>query len=362
MTAAPLFAHFGSTPRNLLISTAVALSQQDADHGLFILDQPENILGNFASLVQRLGHPFSSIHVLRKGVKGAKHRTRRESFEYLSRVAASKNWGRVYTGNDRRVEYQYFVHCLDRAGIQPEVFFLDEGIGSYVNGLLRKPLRRIENCYVHPWLKKIVYGRWFQTSREIGATSRIDKRFLFYPGFFSETDSRIEQLSASLLTSSLLVQYCRSILQLRGIQLPDMRPELSLGIVALPFSRGLGSDSVNQLRRGLDKVADQGGQVFAKYHPAEANEYLDGCQVQMLDKSLPLELYMTLLDFDWVVGGLSSALLSAASMRPNACVLCVDPALANESSPYATLYESANVKLIDGFNSALLLVEGKVGR
>ncbi|HIQ40094.1 MAG TPA: hypothetical protein EYH46_02855 [Sulfurivirga caldicuralii] len=160
-----------STPLNLLLSAAHALAHPAAARLLY-LDQkrPSPYL---SALRQWAESPFAQVaeQVVPAGVL-ARWRVRQATFRQLDAWWQACPWARVAVGSDRRVEFQYAVSR--KRGIQGD--YLDDGLYSYMGRPWRPIKDRLDGV-----LKRLVYGRWWQTPPTIGASQWIADAWLFAP-------------------------------------------------------------------------------------------------------------------------------------------------------------------------------------
>ena len=65
-----------------------------------------------------------------KGLK-EKMRERRRNFAALQVAVKAVQPDRIAVGSDRRVEFQFAMHCLHRLGLNPKGIYLDDGLYTY---------------------------------------------------------------------------------------------------------------------------------------------------------------------------------------------------------------------------------------
>ena len=306
-----------STPLNLLLSAAHALAFSGR-HRLLLLDQmtPSPYL---QALSRWADSPFEQVseQVVPQSV-GAKWRCRRDTFRQLDAWRQQGPWQAVAAGSDRRVEFQYAVSR--NAEIQG--YYLDDGLYSYMGRPWRPVKDRLDGG-----LKRLVYGRWWQTPSTIGASDWITDAWLFAPQQVVPAlrRKRLHPIPSDWFQRSEMRRLGEIVLaqfQVDGAELAQCKRLL---LLTHPNNAGKIPGYPARIERLLQ--CWQGDGVAAKYHPrAEGDPFAVRAKgvKTLLPPKLAFEFLLPLLPLGMtVVGDVSTTLLTARWLRPDLKVIAM---------------------------------------
>lgn len=342
--------HFCSTPRNVFLSLGLAWQQPDAVHHLVLIDQ---VPGESSPLVRALTEkpgPFATIDTLHKGVGTfGKRRTRRAHYRRLTDMAKSWRPTQVYVGNDRRIEFQYFMHKLAQQQISSEALYVEDGINSYV-GVVRQRTKPLTDRYVEPLLKALFYGRWYDRSALVGCSHWVDQRLLTFPDCAAEVPGpkRVWLAPTPFLTSPFSDH-------MRDLNTLILGADHSVNgdlLFVMPHSNDLiaNSGSIAAFREAVAALIKQAGSVYVKYHPRETRDPLADMAIP-LPTALPIEMLLSTSRFHTIVGDTSAALMSIRWLSPESKVFSVR----NKNAAHAGLFAlmaQVGITVIDDFSEA----------
>ena len=124
--------YFASTPLHVYLSSAIALTKPEAQHVLLLIDQRsvENNL-YYEALKQWETSPFFAVHIFEGYVKGIlkKVRSRKHVFQQLDRLISQYQPDCIFTGTDRRIEFQY---AMSKVSKDVKGVYVDEGTFTYI--------------------------------------------------------------------------------------------------------------------------------------------------------------------------------------------------------------------------------------
>lgn len=172
--------YFISSPLHLLFSANLAIQNQGERNIAILISKAEKQIEFFSSVIQKEGSIFSDLLVLKQGEKGAKTRQRKENLKTLKDFVLKNTPHRVYTGTDRRVEFQFTMHKARKENPGVTGIYLDEGTATYVGHF---HMNSIQHRWVDPLLKKIGYGFWWNNPVIIGESKWIDEVYAAFPEF-----------------------------------------------------------------------------------------------------------------------------------------------------------------------------------
>ncbi|WP_430460504.1 hypothetical protein ACQUQU_14970 [Thalassolituus sp. LLYu03] len=305
-----------STPFNVLTAAMVALELPAGDQAeLGLIDQTNATSAFRAALSLWSGAPFARIHELSSKVNGRnKRQQRRASFarilHELSRF--SPDW--IYTGNDRRVEFQFAMAHSKARGV-----YLDDGTYSYIG----RKTHWLTDQVLDNLVKKLAYGWWWKQPPAIGASAWIDHSVLAFP---QSAISALRQKPCRPLPANLSRPEFAELAELCLGSSADALRSLN-ALVLLPHS-SVQSARAHDLGRWLTKEQAPRGY---KHHPRTENQYrtaeamsalwsIDG-KAEEVPSSAPMEILLPLLSQDCkIAGDVSTALLTAKWLRPELSV------------------------------------------
>ena len=85
---------------------------------------------------------------------------------------------RIFTGSDRRMEFQFAMYQARKANDQVEGIYIDDGTVSYLG---HKSIHSIFHKYIDPLLKKLIYGSWWKNALTTGSSAWISTAYLAVP-------------------------------------------------------------------------------------------------------------------------------------------------------------------------------------
>lgn len=313
-----------STPLNILVSCVHALHYQPlnklAKKELWLIDQKtcsDNLYINALKNWQE--SPFCKLHVLCGNQKGlAKLKERKNNFKWLKTELDRLIPTKIFTGSDRRVEFQYAMHIMKN--LKTEGGYLDDGLYSYAG---RKNIWYKD--LVSSFLKKISYGLWWQEPKTVGASSNIQQVHLFQPEVALEIIKKNKVLSildAKLFLDEKIIALSQQVLMLFAEKIETYQVIDVLIFIPHPNNVAKMQGYLPRLEVLLNKLKQKDKVVAIKYHPRVGMGDPLNLKRLGVDKIIPAELASEFLlpvlpKKCMVLGDVGTALLTCHWLRPD---------------------------------------------
>ena len=340
-----------STFRHFYMSVGLAFNEPDTKFHLVFIDQVSDGLENkFFTAAKAMKGPFSGVECLpAKSSSRKKSKVRSLGFARLRDVLLDIRPSEIITGNDRRLEFQYAMHlCRNQLKLPAKGAFIDDGTGSYISFHNNK-LRNLSDKYIDTPLKKIAYGKWYQRPDVFGASDWVDLCYLAHPELTPAAlaDKEIIELKREYYTCSNSREYFECFSEvLDDVVFPEFgKPGV---LFVLPHSSMIVSiyGSIENLKCKLLQVAARYSDsvVYFKYHPRELGDPIELADFGVpLTSGVPAELYCSVFNFDLIIGDVSTALMAAKWLTPEADVRYL-PVQSIEGELIAGLFQKIDIR------------------
>lgn len=328
-----------STPLHILNSVAIASQTPDIPACLWLIDQPIVKNNPYFDLIKDWHNsPFSEVRISQGHIKGtkAKLENRRHVFAEIERWVTQSKPEQLFTGNDRRIEFQYAMHCATSKSSGVQGIYMDEGTFTYVG---REASASFSDRVVDNWLKKLTYGFWWKNPPTIGASKWVSDVYAAFPELVHPllTRKRLHPLQPTHTDNPIVRDFCSLLVEHFGAD-PATLKNLN-AVLTLPHESII--NRLDGYRNAMDSVMteiiNEGGIVGIKYHPRNTNpdilqaENRTGAYV--VPHRIPFEAILPLLPPNAkIVGDLSSTLINGRWLKPDANIVSI-------RNPAATLAE-----------------------
>ena len=301
-----------STPFNVLTAAMVAFELPQGDVAeLGLIDQTSTTAAFREALLRWQSSPFAHIRLLSEKASGkGKRRQRLQGFRRIRQCLQELQPEWIYTGNDRRIEFQFAMAHSNARGV-----YLDDGTYSY----LGRKTHWLKDQVLDNMAKKVAYGRWWQQPPAIGASAWIDHSILAFP------DSALPILKNKTCKPLPNNLQRPEFAQLARICLGEQPLTLGTldGLLLLPHSSVM-SDQQQALGQWLDHC---GAEIAYKHHPRTSSELQSTematshwqlpARAWAVPAAIPMEMLLPLLPQHCKISGdVSTALLTAKWLRP----------------------------------------------
>jgi hypothetical protein len=292
-----------------------AKHRAERDSHLLLIDQYTDRPMVFSRFLADDSAPFVATELIAgRELKGlAKWRNRRSQLAWATHYTQAHRIDRVLIGNDRSVFGQFFIRQAKAHSRTCQACYLDEGVFTYLG---RADSQKPSERYVDAFLKKMVYGFWYDPPLTIGASKWIDQAWVMYP----------QQVNPLLQAKPL----CEIYPDNRGFKELSALAERVLTELDVPMQRLAELDVLitlpNQtlfskvahyeqaMHELLRRFQAQGLKVAVKYHPAAGDSdplKLEATGVWRLPGRVSFEMLLPFLKQCTVIGDVSSTILLA---------------------------------------------------
>ena len=296
---------------------AFELPEEDEIY-LGLIDQPDTERPFVSALLQWRQSPFKEILLLSQQAKGkGKRQQRLSSFKIITQFIDQIKPDIIYTGNDRRIEFQFAMHQARKSNKHSIGTYLDDGTYSY----LGRATHWLKDKVIDNLVKKLSYGLWWRQPSTIGASNWIDRAILAFP------ESAIDALKVKFCTSlpknldrdefKTLAELCLNVFNYPAKQIENIN-----SLIMLPHE----SVATDKIKKHLGYwLLSQGDRISFKHHPRT-----DGCnavsdkeawfipgKAEQVPAGIPMEVLLPLIQSNChIAGDVSTALLTTKWLRP----------------------------------------------
>lgn len=317
--------YFVSSPLHLLFSCNIALRHADDDNIVVLMPREARQFSPFEDVLSEDRSIFGDMISFETGNRAGKFAERKRRMSVIKDALLKRPADRIFTGTDRRVEFQYAMSVA--TGLRPGVIgiYVDDGMASYLG---HKSMHNIAHRYVDPLFKKLVYGWWWNNPMTIGSSRWISEVHVAYPDLVHELlkSKKIVAIDKESFKDPSFIALCRKLLRFRNV---DDRKIREVDVIIVLTHESFYADADAHLDGLVKAVAqhDSRLRVAIKPHPrSEKAEIYRGRypDVMFLDSKVSMELYLPLLKDECVIiGDISSALFTANWFNENARVVAV---------------------------------------
>lgn len=308
-----------STPFNMLCAAMVAFELPEHEPAILgLIDQPEIPRDFVAALNEWPDSPFKRIELLSNQAKGKQKRAiRQQGFANIDQLLSNFPADIIYTGNDRRIEFQYAM--FKSVGALGK--YLDDGTYSYIG----RPTHWLKDQIVDNLIKKLSYGWWWSQPDTIGASKWVSTAILAFPNAaISELKAKqVEQLPQNLGRQEFtqLAGLCIKEQEISPSELKEIQ-----ALLLLPHRSVCEQSTLDKLTYWL---ANQAAKMGFKHHPRTELKSSEGdkkdwgipASATQVPAGVPMEILLPLLNSDChLAGDVSTALLTAKWLRPELSV------------------------------------------
>ena len=339
--------YFISSPLHFCVATSIAM-QHDKDYNVAVMvcGSPE-FLQKYGSAAEQFPEVFSKVEYLAPR-SGKLNIVARKSWNAVyQKLFSDQQQVAIYTGNDRRPEFQSAMYWLVTNAKQPDAYYMDEGTVTYIG---HKSMHSFQHRYIDPLLKKMLYGKLWRNALTTGTSPWISTACVAFPELVHPRlkDKKLLPIDVDAFSSETFLNMARSIAAVSDAQQAQL-DRISL-VLTLPYEAYF----IKQ-RKHYAVLADQllkmysPEQIAVKPHPRIENQQIIADTFpgfQVLDKSTGMELLVPLLNSRCaIVGDVSSVLLTAKWLRPNLAIVALTQEGA-ESNPLAGIYQKLAIPMV----------------
>jgi len=314
---------FISSPLHFFIATNLAISHKgDINIALFI-SKNKKTAQQYAKATEHFNDIFQHTFDLTIDDEQSKFKQRKQKFNQIKALVSSMLPDKIFTGSDRRMEFQFAMHQARKSNTQLEGIYIDDGTVSYLG---HKSIHSVFHKHIDPFLKKLIYGTWWKNALTTGSSDWISIAYLAVPQDAHPLlkNKHLVALDQSVFSSKRFLQVNQFLIEkydeLNNIDFSKIR-----AVICLPNESFYLKNSVflQQIKNAITKEFNL-SDIAIKAHPKSKNMSLLADifpnSIQ-LPNTLGMELLLPKLTNDTcIIGDVSTALLTAKWLKPKVSV------------------------------------------
>ncbi|CAA0100030.1 polysialyltransferase family glycosyltransferase [Zhongshania aliphaticivorans] len=311
--------YFISSPLHFCVASSIALQHQNDFNIAVMVPGSQTFLKKYGGAAEQSPVIFGKVAYLAERTGKLNITVRKTWFASYQKLFGDQQEVAIYTGNDRRPEFQSAMYWLVTHGQNPDAYYMDEGIITYIG---HKSMHSVQHRYIDPLLKKMTYGKLWKNALTTGTSPWITAACVAFPDLVHPLlkEKTLLPIDITAFSDEKFLGIARIIAALDDEQ-QKMLDRVSL-VLTLPYEayfikqRHRYAELATQLKNkySLDQMAVKPHPRISK--PELLSETFPGFQV--LDNSVGMELLVPLLNSECaIVGDVSSVLLTAKWLRPD---------------------------------------------
>jgi len=317
--------YFISSPFHLFVACSLA-QQNNTDTNIVILNPRESAnKTDYGDLLKQNKTIFDDVISFENAKVASKIKERKRRFQLIKIQFKRLMPDRVYTGNDRRVEFQFAMGFARRFNKNVPGIYMDEGVVTYLG---HKSMFSIQHKYIDPLLKKVAYGLWWKNPLTIGSSQWISDVYAAFPALVHPLlqKKNVKPIQHQYFDTEVFKLFCESLLETYPVDIQNLK---KINAVIILTHESFYHEGVEHIIKLINRVKDifPESEIAIKAHPRSQ------CQ------SLLVELYPDLLHINhkvgmemilpvlnkkaFVIGDVSSVLFTTRWLRPELKVAAV---------------------------------------
>lgn len=340
--------YFASTPLNILLACSIAKANQVPNRQavLLLIDQTLNETQNlyYQAILKWPDSPFTQVFILSFKQKSLLNKIayRKQVLQQINTLILQYQPCQLFTGNDRRIEFQYAHSLMLKKKPQAFSTYYEDGLFSY----LPRKAKWIENWISRP-VNRLVYGNWRELPESAGFSSKINQVYAAFPDLIC---SKLKQKKVVKLPNN----FASKPMQALACQLLNLNQHMSQAIelqdcaMVLILPHESNYQNIDRYKQKIMALLPAKHKpVLIKYHPrnttTDALNLAQLPQITLLNPLIPFEFYLPYFKQTKIVGDLSAALLTSKWLRPELEVACITPAKDDRRSQ---LYKQLGIQFL----------------
>lgn len=340
--------YFISSPLHFFIATNLAISHKGETNIALFISKNEQTAKQYAKATLHFKDIFQQTHDLTINDEHSKFSQRKLRFSQLKGIIASTPPDRIFTGNDRRVEFQFSMYQARKLNTDVDGIYIDDGTISYLG---HKSINNIIHKYVDPILKKLVYGTWWKNALTTGSSNWISKAYLAVPKDAHPLlkTKELVPLNQAIFSSEKFLAVNDFLIakydELNTIDFSQVK-----AVLCLPYESFYLKDPsfLSKIQQSmLQKFKPE--EIAIKAHPRSKEIELlthNFPKSTLLPNTIGMELLLPKLsDSTSIIGDVSTALLTAKWLKPSVTVQAFE-VNSNISTSLKKLFDSLEITVI----------------
>jgi len=322
-----------STPFNAIISALIAHSLPSNNRSqLWLIDQPAETSEFVKALHNWKNSPFELTEIVTHKARTLHQKiNRKQQLRQLATRTRQFEVAHIYTGNDRRVEFQ-FLMANQQQHKSVVGHYIDDGTYTYIG----RDTHWLKDKVIDATLKKLVYGRWWCQPETIGTSDWVSHIHVAFPKeIVPALQKKIIHDLPKGLNSEIFIDLAASCLGHTNT-LSEIKT-----LAILPHESLRNSACYHRLIEEVNHSSSTG----IKDHPRNTQPLLDiDEKASKIAADLPMEIILPILHPQCrIIGDVSTALLTAKWLRPELNVV----AYADTSTPLSQLMSNLGIQVIN---------------
>jgi len=314
---------FISSPLHFFVATNLAIAhKEDVNVALFI-SKNEKTAQQYAKATKQFSNIFQHTFNLTINDDQKQISQRKLRFEQITKIISSLRPDRIFTGSDRRVEFQFAMHQSRKTNANVQGIYIDDGTVSYLG---HKSINSFVHKYIDPYLKKVVYGTWWKNALTTGSSDWISKAYLAVPQDAHPLlkSKELIALDQNIFTRESFLQINEFLIEkyevLKTINFSKVKVVLCLPNESFYLKNPVFLQQIKHTLTNTFQLSD----IAVKAHPKSKNMALLAevfPESIQLPNTLGMELLLAKLTDDTsIIGDVSTALLTAKWLKPKVSV------------------------------------------
>ena len=339
---------FISSPLHFFVATNLALSHKNDTNVALFISKNKTIAQKYGNATEHFSDIFEHTLDLTIDDSQKKYKQRHLRFKQIEALLSTTPPDRIFTGSDRRMEFQFTMHKATQVNENVKGIYLDDGTVSYLG---HKSINSIFHRYIDPLMKKLVYGFWWKNALTTGSSDWISTAYLAVP-----KDAHPLLSTKELIALDTTYFACEQFLQVNEFLVAEYTELTTIdfskvkAVVCLPNESFYLNDPdfLQKIKSAITKQYPL-SDIAIKAHPKSHNMALLS-KVFPSSTPLPHTLGMELLlpklsDETLIIGDVSTALLTAKWLKPKVSVQAyeLDSAI---SKNLKTLFTSLGISFV----------------
>ncbi|PCI71212.1 MAG: hypothetical protein COB38_06210 [Gammaproteobacteria bacterium] len=282
----------------------------------------------------------------------SKHDERKYRFGIIKPLLEKEPADRIYTGNDRRIEFQFAMHIANKYRDNVTGIYMDDGMATYLG---HKSMNSIVHKYIEPLIKKVVYGRWWKHPNTSGGSAWIDTLYAAFPKLvhFSVKNKPIKSINYDIFKTEKFRDFCLKQLEQYDVDANKIENIKVLVVITHESFYPNGYQHIVNVIKKAKQLTDE-KHIAIKAHPrsekiAELENDFPNCM--HIGNKLGFEMLLPLLPDDCtLIGDASTAVFTARWLKPEMkirAVKIIDKSREELHKELKKLYTKINVPLVN---------------
>jgi hypothetical protein len=326
--------YFISSPLHLLFAACLAQQNNDDNNIAILAPRTHRHVSRFETILVDHQDIFNQCISFENDNLSGKTAERRRRCAILEKALQAQPANRIYTGTDRRVEFQYAMHIATRINPNTSGIYIDEGMATYLG---HKSMNSIAHRFIDPTIKKLVYGYWWDNPRTIGSSRWISRIYAAYPALVHQSLRHIDihPVPREQFATPSFHALCETLLTRSASNtLINAQTLARIKAMIVLTHESFYTDYRQHLQELVDQLKQHysADEIAIKAHPRSSclEEYRQTYpDFVHIDNTIGTEVFTPLLnDHCCIVGDISSTLFTTRWLKPDANIIAVElPAL-----------------------------------